>query len=378
MEHRILTNVHPVLAWAEGQLGEFTALLRRMVECESPSDDAAALARFGDLLASEAPVTRAEGGHLLCQWGDAGRQVLVLAHSDTVWPMGTLETMPFRESEGRLWGPGVLDIKGGIALFLFAMRAAREFGLPLPGRVLLQVNADEEVGSPSSRALTERNALDSAAVLVVEPGTGLAGKLKTERKGVGDYRVTVEGRAAHAGVDFERGASAVVELARQIERIYQWTDLGRGLTVNPGVIGGGTRSNVIAAEAWVDVDFRVMRLADAAELEKRFHGLQAVDPRCTVRVSGGLNRPPMERSAGGTRLFEFASQAANELGFAIEESLTGGGSDGNFTAALGVPTLDGLGCVGEGAHAPNESILLEHVPRRIALLTLLLGRVAAV
>ena len=209
-----------------------------MVECESPSDDAGSLKRFGDLLAEivgrETAVERAEGGHFLCRWGTGGKQVLVLAHSDTVWPMGTLGAMPFREAEGRLWGPGVLDIKGGIALFLFAMRAAKHFGLPLPGSVLLQVNSDEEIGSPSSRPLTERNALASEAVLVLEPGTGLTGKLKTERKGVGGYRVTVLGQAAHAGVDFERGASAVIELARQIEVIAGWTDLARGLTVNPG------------------------------------------------------------------------------------------------------------------------------------------------
>ena len=355
-------------------------MLRTMVEYESPSDDAPALERFGDLLAriaenEGAAVERSEGGHLLCRWGQGGKQVLVLAHSDTVWPMGTLGAMPFREAEGRLWGPGVLDIKGGIALFLFAIRAARQFGLPLPGSVLLQVNSDEEVGSPSSRVLTEQNALASEAVLVLEPGTGLTGKLKTERKGVGGYRVTVTGRAAHAGVDFEQGASAIVELSLQIPKIAAWTDLGRGLTVNPGVIGGGTRSNVIAADAWVEVDFRVMRLADAAELEGRFRTLQVVDPRCSLQVNGELNRPPMERSAGGDRLFQKACESAQELGFQVEESLTGGGSDGNFTAALGIPTLDGLGCVGEGAHASHESILLDYVPQRIALLALLFGKI---
>ncbi len=366
--------MHPVLAWAERQLDDFTDVLKRMVECESPSGDEAALAHFGDLLAEYAPVERVEGGHLLCRWGKTGRQILVLAHSDTVWPMGTLRSMPFRHAGGRLWGPGVLDIKGGIALFLFAMRAAKELGLPLPGRVLLQVNSDEEVGSPSSRSLTERNARESEAALVLEPGTGLTGKLKTERKGVGGFRIEITGRASHAGVDFEHGASAVVELARHIGQIAQWTDLKRGITVNPGVIGGGTRSNVIAAEAWAEVDYRVVRLADSVELEERFRALRQIDPRCSVRVSGGLNRPPMERSPGGERLFRLASEAASDLGFTVEESLTGGGSDGNFTAALGVPTLDGLGCVGEGAHAPNESIVLEEVPRRMALLALLLGK----
>lgn len=381
MGHRILTNVPPLIDWAERQMPLFRDLLREFVECESPSDDPVALERFGDVLAEVArrdgaTVQRFDGSHVECQWGSKGEQVLVLAHSDTVWPMGTLAHMPFREGDGRLWGPGVLDIKGGIALFLFAMRAAREFNMPLPGRVLLQVNADEEVGSESSRSLTERNALESKAVLVMEPGTGLTGKLKTERKGVGDFRIQVEGRASHAGVDFERGASAVVELARQIEHIATWTDLRRGLTVNPGVIGGGTRSNVVAAHAWVEVDFRIARMADAAELETLFLGLQAIDHRCTLRVTGGLNRPPMERSEGGTRLFQLAKTVGEELGFSVESSATGGGSDGNFTAALGVPTLDGLGCVGEGAHAPGESILLSYVPERIALLAALLARLA--
>ena len=366
---------------------EFERLLGQMVELESPSGDQASLDRFGEFLAGtvseEASVTFVDGGdegrHVLCRWGTAGDavpQVLILAHSDTVWPLGTLRNMPFRKGDGRLWGPGVLDIKGGIALVLFAMRALRESGARVQGTVLLQVNSDEEVGSPSSRALTEANALASQAVLVVEPGTGLTGKLKTERKGVGDFRLEVKGLASHAGVDFAQGASAVLELARQLERIAGWTDLEHGITVNPGVIGGGTRTNVVAAEAWAEIDIRVRKSADAAMLERRFAQLEPFDSRCSLTVAGGLNRPPMERSAGGDRLFQLAKDAGAELGIAVEESFTGGGSDGNFTAALGVPTLDGLGCVGEGAHAPNESILLKYVPERIALLALLLQRLS--
>jgi len=382
----IITTVHETLSWAERAMPQFKRQLEAMVKVESPSDDKAAVDRFGTLLADtvsgEAEVKLVSGGnkwgkHLLCRFGSKkrnARQVLVLAHGDTVWPMGTLRGMPFREAEGRLWGPGVLDMKGGICVFLFAMRAARELGLPLPDSILLQVNSDEEVGSPSSRPLTEENATKSEAVLVMEPGTGLEGKVKTERKGVGGFLVTVKGKASHAGVDFERGASAVVELARQIERIGGWTDLERGVTVNPGVIGGGTKSNVVAAEAWAEVDFRVRKLSDARRLERRFAGLRAVDYRCSVEVSGGLNRPPMERSAGGRKLFGMAIAAGAELGLGVEESATGGGSDGNFTAALGVPTLDGLGCAGEGAHAQNESIVLDLVPARIALVAGLLGR----
>ena len=213
----------------------------------------------------------------------------------------------------------------------------------------------------------------SKAVLVLEPGTGLTGKLKTARKGVGDFTVTVHGRASHAGVDFASGASAVLELARQIARIAEFTDIGCGITVNPGVILGGTRSNVVAAEARAQVDIRILRLRDAAGLEKKFRSLRPFDKRCTITVSGGLNRPPMERSAGIVRLFRTAQNLAREFGIELEESLTGGGSDGNFTAALGVPTLDGLGGVGEGAHAPNESILIGRIADRTALIAKLLA-----
>jgi glutamate carboxypeptidase len=287
--------------------------------------------------------------------------------------MGTLRTMPFRERDGRLWGPGVLDMKAGVAFFIAAMRALRDLDTPVASRVLMQLNSDEEVGSDSSRALTEKNAQKSKAVLVLEPGTGLEGKLKTARKGVGGYTVRVTGRASHAGVDFSAGASAILELARQIERISAFTDLKRGTTVNPGVIAGGTRSNVIAAEAHAEVDMRVVRLKDAAALDKKFHSLRPVDKRCTIQVSGGLNRPPMERSEGVVRLYRVAQKLARELGVETEESLTGGGSDGNFTAALGVPTLDGLGAVGEGAHAVNESILIDRIADRTALMAKLVA-----
>jgi glutamate carboxypeptidase len=299
--------------------------------------------------------------------------VLVLSHSDTVWPMGTLASMPFREVAGRLCGPGTLDMKGGIAIFLFAMRALRELEIPLPHQVLLQVNSDEEVGSTSSRPLTEKNASASKAVFVVEPGTGLTGKLKTARKGVGVYTVSVHGKAAHAGVDFSNGASAIIELARQVERIASFTNLERGITVNPGVISGGTRSNVIAAEGQAHVDIRIPKMRDAAALDRKFQSLRPFDRRCKVVVTGGLNRPPMERSTGIVKLYRAAQRIAGTLGVELEESSTGGGSDGNFTAALGTPTLDGLGAVGEGAHALNESILIDRVPDRIALLAGLLS-----
>jgi glutamate carboxypeptidase len=299
----------------------------------------------------------------------SGAQILMLGHSDTVWPLGTILGMPFKEEGGRLWGPGVLDMKAGLAFAIYAARALRELDLPMERRLVLLCVSDEEVGSETSRALTEAEARKSEAVLVLEPGTGLAGKLKTSRKGVGDYLVRVRGRAAHAGVDFTSGASAIVELCRQVEAITGFTDLERGLTVNPGVIRGGTRTNVIAAEAEAKIDIRVKTRGDADALDRRFRDLRTFDPRCELIVTGGLNRPPMERTEQVERLFRKAQAAAKNLRLEVEESATGGGSDGNFTAALGIPTLDGLGAVGEGAHAPNESILVDRMADRTALLT---------
>jgi glutamate carboxypeptidase len=380
--------MHPFLTFAHSKQKAIIALIREMVECESPSDHPPSVNRFVDLLGAKLEglghVKTFPGGrfgrNLRCEfqlpggsrWRDGA--ILALGHSDTVWPLGTLAQMPFRQKEGRLWGPGVLDMKSGIAFFLFAVQALRELDVAVSRRVILQVNSDEEVGSESSRPLTEEAAQSSVAVLVLEPGTGLEGKIKTARKGVGDYTVTVRGHASHAGVDFPNGASAIVELARQIERIASFTLLDRGITVNPGVISGGTRTNVVAAEARADVDIRVARLRDAPALDKKFRGLRPFDKRCTIKVEGGLNRPPMERSPGIRKLFQSAHGWAKELKVDLEESSTGGGSDGNFTAALGIPTLDGLGGVGEGAHAINESILIDRIADRTALLAMLMAR----
>ena len=356
------------------------ALIREMVECESPSDDPAAVNRFVDLLGDVAPsfarVKTVPGGrfgrHVVCEFDLFGKkkqgQILALGHSDTVWPLGTLASMPFRQKDGRLWGPGVLDMKAGIAFFIYAMRILRDLEVPVAHKVAMQINSDEEVGSESSRALTEKNAKRSKAVLVLEPSTGLEGKLKTARKGIGGYTVTVRGKATHSGLDFAGGASAVLELARQLQKIAAFTDLRRGITVNPGVISGGTRVNVVAAEAKAEVDMRVPRLKDAAAVDRKFRALRPVDKRCTIEVVGGLNRPPLERSPAIVQLFRKAQKMAGEMGVELGESLVGGGSDGNFTAALGVPTLDGIGAVGEGAHALNESILIDRIADRTALL----------
>ncbi len=368
-----------ILQWAQSHETEIISRIREFVECESPSGDAVALRRFADLVCS------ALAGHAEVRFKDhltaemmlpgskKSGQVLALGHLDTVGPVGTLQHMPFRESDGRLWGPGVLDMKSGIAFFLAATQALRDLDIPVSHRVLLQLNCDEEVGSPTSRGLTEKNAAESRAVLVLEPGTGLTGKLKTSRKGVGDYRVMVRGKASHAGIDFAAGASAVLELAQQIQRIAQFTRVDRGSTVNPGVISGGTRSNVVAAEAMAHVDVRIPRLRDAGPLDRRFHALRPLDRRCSLEVSGGINRPPMERTPGTVNLFRQAQRLGREIGVEIEESATGGGSDGNFTSALGIPTLDGLGGVGEGAHATHESILIDRIADRVALLAKLLS-----
>ena len=375
----------PILAQAQYRQPHIVALIRQLVECESPSDNPAAVNRFVQLLSQVAPsfakIKMFPGGrfgqHVVFEFDLPGKQkrgqILALGHSDTVWPLGTLRSMPFREKDGRLWGPGVLDMKAGIALFLCALKILQELDVPVARRVVMQINSDEEVGSESSRPLTEKNARRSQAVLVLEPATGLEGKLKTARKGIGDYTVTVRGKATHSGLDFTGGASAILELARQIERIAGFTDLRRGITVNPGVISGGTRSNVVAAEATAHMDMRVLRLKDAATIDRKFRGLRPVDRRCTIEVKGGLNRPPLERSPAIVQLFRTAQKLAREMGVELDESLSGGGSDGNFTAALGIPTLDGVGAVGEGAHALNESILVDRIADRTALLAKLVA-----
>jgi glutamate carboxypeptidase len=372
--------VHPYLSYAQTHRKQTIALIKEMVECESPTDAPEEVNRFVELLLSHTSDiaaakrirSKCRGDHLRLEFKLPGRrkegQILGLGHSDTVWPMGTLRHMPFQLSKGRLWGPGVLDMKSGLALFITAARMLRELDVPIRRKVALLVVSDEEIGSPASRPITENEAKRSDVVLVLEPGTGLTGRLKTARKGIGHYLVSVEGKAAHAGVDFENGASAIVEAARQIEKISAMTDKERGITVNPGVISGGTRSNVVAAEARIEVDVRVVRMRDAEAVDRKLRALRPVDKRCRIQVEGGLNRPPMERTKTIAALFAQAQEIGAKLGLTVEESATGGGSDGNFTAALGVPTLDGLGGVGEGAHALNESILVGSIADRVALL----------
>lgn len=356
--------------------------LEQLVMQESPTEDGSAVNAAASLVAGWAKTEcggrvrrhrqREFGDVLELNFGparDTRKPILLLGHLDTVWPVGTLARMPWRLAEGRLFGPGVLDMKAGVVMALTALRTLRALKLSRP--VTLLLNSEEEVGSPISRPITERLAQGCAAVFVLEPAQGLA--YKTARKGVGHFELQIAGVAAHSGVDFERGHSAIRELAHQIEVTAGFTDLASGITVNAGVIAGGTRSNVIAASARAEIDVRIAKAADAMRLDRRFRQLTPRDPACTLTVTGGLNRPPMERRAGTIALFKQARRLARQLGFALDEASTGGGSDGNFTAALGVPTLDGMGAVGEGAHAVHESIVVEHLVPRTALLAAMLA-----
>jgi len=374
-----------LLAGARRKEQALLELTKRLVEAESPSDLKNAVDECMEMVAAHAKALggriklyrqRAFGNVLEARFGAKSRtgaagRILLLGHLDTVWPLGTLKTMPCRLSEGRLWGPGTFDMKAGVAMALTALEMLCEADL-LGKEIVLLLNSDEEVSSPVSRPITEKLAIECGAVFVLEPAQGLA--CKTARKGTGNWRIDVAGRAAHAGVDFEKGANALVELARAVQTVSGWTDLKRGLTVSVGVAGGGTKLNVVPAEAWAEIDVRIASKVDGPRIERKFASLKAVDKRCTLTVTGGINRPPMERLRGTVRLFEKARALAAELGFALDEAATGGASDGNFTAALGVPTLDGLGAVGEGAHARHESVVVEHLAPRTALLAGLLAK----
>jgi glutamate carboxypeptidase len=368
-----------LLAGARRKEAALVDLIRQLILAESPSDSKAAVdacvavvVAHAKALGGRVKLHRQKGfGDLLearfgpkSKTGATGRTML-LGHLDTVWPLGTLKTMPCRVSNGRLWGPGTLDMKAGVGMALTAIEMLGELGL-LNREIVLLLNSDEEVGSSASRATAERLAAECSAVYVLEPAQGLA--YKTARKGTGNWRIDVTGVAAHAGLDFEKGASAVLELARVIETVSDWTDLKRGLTVSVDVVGGGSKTNVIPAEAWAEVDVRIVHKADGPRIARKFSALKPVDKRCKLSVTGGINRPPMERTRGTVKLYRQARTLATELGLVLEEASTGGASDGNFTSALGIPTLDGMGAVGEGAHARHESIVVEHLAGRVALL----------
>lgn len=339
---------------------------------ESPSGDAGALGRCGDAIAAHLEAAGAvierlppsAGAHLRATIGDGTRQVLLLGHFDTVWPVGTLAQMPVEIREGRLHGPGTFDMKAGVAIAILAGRIASPHLRDLRLRFLF--TTDEEVGSTSSRALIEAEARASTAVLVFEPALP-GGVLKTARKGVGTYRLEVHGVSAHAGIAPESGASAITELARQILDLHALQAAARGTTINTGVVAGGTRSNVVAEHATAEIDVRVGESAEQARIEQAFAALAPRDSRVRLAWQGGFERPPLERGAHVQRLFALARRAGEAIGLDVREGATGGASDGNFTAALGVPTLDGLGADGDGAHARHEHVTIASLPDRAAL-----------
>jgi glutamate carboxypeptidase len=365
-------------------------LLKCFVRSESPTDSKPAVDRFGRMVAAEWRKRRAkieylrrkkEGNHLRVTWpadralraGISARtgQILVLGHLDTVYSLATIKKMPFRVNRGRAFGPGVFDMKGGLVIALFAVDALAHAGWLPRRQIVFLWTSDEETGSKSSREVIEHEARRSAAVLVLEPAGGPEGQLKTRRKATGTAELLITGRAAHAGLDPGAGINAVHELALQAARLMGLNNPRRGITVNPTMAEGGTRSNVIPAEARLTIDLRAETVADMRRIERKLKTLRPILPGARVAVEGGFSRPPLERRASAA-LFSQARELARGLGFSVGECLAGGGSDGNFTAALGVPTLDGLGAVGEGPHSPDEQVILAALRERVALLAALL------
>jgi glutamate carboxypeptidase len=375
-----------LLNWLREREPAIVRLLGGMVNIESPSHDKTAVDRFGAMIAAEwkrrgAHVRllrqREFGSHVRAEiWLGQGRpkgQLLVLGHLDTVYPMGALAKTPFRVARGRAWGPGTFDMKGGHAIALAAVDALRALRIPARKEIVLLWTSDEEIGSTASRRAIESAARQSDAVFVLEPAFGGDGRLKTERKGVGEVELIVTGRSAHAGIDPENGVNAVHELALQIARLLKMNDPRRGITVQANVIAGGTVTNVVAAHARASIDVRLERAADAPALNRKLHALRPILHGARIEVRGGIDRPPMERTPKAHALFLHAQELAREMGIALREASTGGGSDGNFTAALGIPTLDGLGAVGDGAHSPREHVIIRSLPERAALLAGLLA-----
>jgi glutamate carboxypeptidase len=366
------------------QLPEMVACLRRFVESESPSLEKAAADRCCGVVAKEwrtrgAAVERISqklrGDHLRIAWAPAKRslagQLLVLGHYDTVYASGTLHKMPFRVKAGKAYGPGVFDMKAGIVQALFAFQMLRETNAAMRKRVVFLWTSDEEIGSDSSRKLLEAEARRSDAVFVLEPAFGPQGLLKTSRKGVGEAELVVRGRASHAGLAPQDGVNAIHEVAVQIGRIEKWNDLKRGISVNADIVEGGTRTNVIADKARAVFDLRALRISDIQQIEKRLRHLQPAHKEAKLEIRGGFDRPPLEHKMSA-ELFARARTLVAKAGVALGECCAGGGSDGNLTAALGVPTLDGLGAVGDGAHSPDEYIVVRGMAERAALLAAML------
>lgn len=371
-----------LLTFCESERPWLVETTAALVSCESPSTDKAAADACGRELAARLrgiggrvqmlPRTLA-GDHILAEFGCGHRQVLILGHFDTVWPLGEIHRQPWSTTGGLLSGPGVYDMKAGLAAAMLAIRALLD-GPGLAGRVTCLFTSDEETGSATSREVIEEEARRSDAVLVLEPSLA-GGAVKTARKGCGQYRLRTRGIPAHAGVEPEKGASAVHELVRLLAEILRWHDPSRGTTVNVGTVQGGSRPNVVAERAEAEIDVRVTTRDEAGRIDGLMRSLVSADPGVGVEILGGVDRPPMERTASVLHLYEEARAVAAELGQDLGHGATGGGSDGNFTAALGVPTLDGLGAVGRGAHAIGECVDLASLPWRAALLAGLIRRI---
>ncbi|MFB9991856.1 M20 family metallopeptidase [Deinococcus oregonensis] len=353
--------------------------LYQLVEIESPSGHAEAISRVMDVVEGWARALGAEvqllaGGTRSFLFGEQQRPALILTHADTVWPLGTLEGMPFRVEGDRVYGPGTYDMKAGIVSAIHALRAIHASGGWPAGGLRLLLTPDEEVGSSSSRVHIEAAAREARAVLVVEPPVADSHALKTGRKGVGSFVVTLHGIASHAGNKPEEGASAIAEAARLIPAIHALARPDAGTTVSVGLIQGGSAVNVIPATCTLTIDVRVSSLAEGERVTASMHALTSSDPRVRLELSGGLNRPPFERGPQTMALYARAQALAHTLGFSLTEEVVGGGSDGNFTAPL-APTLDGLGAPGDGAHAAHEHVRLDRWPYHVALLTALLREV---
>jgi glutamate carboxypeptidase len=367
------------------RLPQMLATLRRFVTVESPSLEKAAADRCCGVIAEEwnkhnARVERIRQRHrgdLLRIAHTPGKsrpsgQLLVLGHYDTVYSTGTLARMPFRVKGGKAYGPGIFDMKGGIVQALFALQALQQTETPLRKRLVFLWTSDEEIGSEASRKFFEAEARRSDAVFVLEPSFGPRGLLKTARKGIGKAELIVHGRASHAGLAPQEGINAIHELARQLTRIEKWSDLRRGVTINAGIIEGGTRTNVIPERARAVLDLRALRISDMRSLEDRLRDLRPLQAGARLEITGGFDRPPLEAKMSAS-LFARAQLLANQMKLSLGECTVGGGSDGNFTAAVGTPTLDGLGAVGDGAHSKTEHILINAMPARAALLAALLS-----
>ncbi|GAA4712638.1 M20 family metallopeptidase [Brevibacillus fulvus] len=353
--------------------------LAELVKKDSPSQDKTLVDECGRCLqqlfqkhlqvTAEVLPQTAVGDHLKFSIGQGEEQILIVGHFDTVWDKGRLT---YRVEGEKAYGPGILDMKGGVVQALWAIKAIKELGFKLNKKIVFLCNSDEEIGSVTSRAYIEAEARKSQCVLVAEPGEAHTGALKTARKGVGIFDLKIYGRAAHAGNHHEDGINAVEELAHQVIALQALTDYEKGTTVNVGIAAGGNKRNVVPEYAKAQIDVRVSSLEEADRVTKAILSLQPVLPGARLEVSGGLNRPPMVRTAHTEALFEKARLAAEEVGLSLEEASVGGGSDGNFSAALGIPTLDGLGALGEGLHAEHEHILIEQLGIRSALFANLL------